>query len=86
MNLEPKQLPGLEPEPRKFHKILKGVVVSTKNAKTIVVKVETKFKHPLYQKLVIRHKKYHAHDETEMASDGDFVAIIETRPISAKKN
>lgn len=71
---------------KKFRKILKGFVVSSKNLKTIVIKVENKFKHPLYHKLVISHKKYHAHDETEQAKDGDFVSIIETRPISAKKN
>ncbi|MDQ0513625.1 small subunit ribosomal protein S17 [Mycoplasmoides fastidiosum] len=74
------------PVTKKYRKVLKGVVVSTKNAKTIVVKVESKFKHPLYKKLVIRHKKYHAHDELEKAKEGDFVSIIETRPLSALKN
>lgn len=66
-------------------KTFKGVVVSTKNQKTIVVKVELKTKHPKYGKLVITHKKYHAHDEYQLAKDGDFVSISETRPLSALK-
>lgn len=66
-------------------KILVGIVVSTKMEKTITVNVETKSKHPLYKKLVIRHKKYHAHDEKQEAKDGDRVEIIETRPLSKTK-
>lgn len=66
-------------------KSLKGFVVSTKSAKTIVVQVESKFKHPLYHKLVVSHKKYHAHDKNQVCKVGDFVQIIETRPLSALK-
>ncbi|MDE5545123.1 MAG: 30S ribosomal protein S17 [Malacoplasma sp.] len=66
-------------------KILQGTVVSDKMQKTIVVQVETKSKHRLYKKLVITHKKYHAHDEKEECKIGDFVEIMETRPLSATK-
>ncbi|MDR2461988.1 MAG: 30S ribosomal protein S17 [Mycoplasmataceae bacterium] len=62
-----------------------GTVVSTKMQKTIVVEVETKILHPLYRKLMIRHKKYHVHDETSLAKDGDVVKIQETKPISKTK-
>ncbi|MBQ5492396.1 MAG: 30S ribosomal protein S17 [Mycoplasmataceae bacterium] len=65
---------------------LMGVVVSDVNDKTIVVKVERKSKHPLYKKLVISHKKYHAHDEKNEAGIGDKVEIAETRPMSATKH
>ncbi|MGL4947926.1 MAG: 30S ribosomal protein S17 [Mycoplasma sp.] len=66
-------------------KLLVGVVTSVKMQKTITVNVETKSKHPLYKKLVIKHKKYHAHDENSEASLGDKVEIIETRPLSKTK-
>lgn len=66
-------------------KILQGIVVSDKMQKTIVVQVERKSKHRLYKKLVITHKKYHAHDEREECKIGDFVEIMETRPLSATK-
>ncbi|MDE5553333.1 MAG: 30S ribosomal protein S17 [Malacoplasma sp.] len=72
-------------QPRNSKKVLMGIVVSDKMAKTIVVNVETKTKHPLYKKLVITHKKYHAHDEKNECKVGDFVEIIETRPLSATK-
>lgn len=67
-------------------KVLVGIVTSTKMEKTITVNVETKTRHPLYKKLVIRHKKYHAHDEKQEANIGDKVEIIETRPLSKTKN
>lgn len=71
---------------RNQRKQLIGTVVSTKNAKTATVKVTSRFKHPLYHKSVIRHKKYHVHNFGELvANDGDRVQIIETRPISALK-
>lgn len=66
-------------------KVLQGVVVSDKMQKTVVVQVERKAKHRLYKKLVITHKKYHAHDEKEECKIGDFVEIMETRPLSATK-
>jgi len=71
---------------RKFRKTLTGVVVSEKNAKTVIVEVERKFNHPLYKKLVISHKKYAAHDEKSIAHLGDLVRITECRPISKTKH
>jgi small subunit ribosomal protein S17 len=53
--------------------------------KTVVVSVERRFAHPLYGKLVKRHKKYYAHDEKNEARAGDIVRIVETRPLSRKK-
>ena len=66
-------------------KILKGTVTSAKNDKTIVVEVTRKFKHPFYEKIIKRSKKYHAHDETDALRVGDKVMIEETRPISKLK-
>lgn len=71
---------------RNKRKVLVGIVTSTKMQKTITVKVETKFKHSLYNKLVIHTKKYHVHDETQLANLGDKVEIMETRPISKTVN
>lgn len=70
---------------RNRRKILVGVVASDKMQKTITVNVERKSKHPLYKKLVITHKKYHAHDEKEEAKVGDKVEIVECRPLSKTK-
>ena len=66
-------------------KILKGVVTSAKSNKTIVVEVVRKFRHPFYEKVVKRSKKYHAHDEKNLFKEGQKVSIIESRPISKKK-
>ena len=66
-------------------KILKGVVTSAKNKKTIVVEVTRKFKHPFYEKVIKRTKKYHAHDEKNKFKEGDNVSIIECKPISKRK-
>ena len=73
-------------ETKKFKKTLTGVVVSTKNNKTATVEVERKFNHPLYKKLVIKHKKYAAHDEHGIAKLGDVVRIRECRPMSKTKH
>ncbi|MCK4312724.1 MAG: 30S ribosomal protein S17 [Candidatus Cloacimonetes bacterium] len=62
-----------------------GVVVSDKMDKTIVVRVERQFKHPLYKKIVRRHKKFQAHDEKNECKIGDFVLIQESKPISRHK-
>lgn len=70
---------------KKFKRRLKGVVVSTKNDKTAVVSVQRRFKHPKYEKFVNRTKKYHAHDETNTAKEGEIVTIIESRPFSKLK-
>lgn len=66
-------------------RILQGVVVSDKNDKTIVVNVERRFKHPLFQKIVRRTKRYQAHDEANGCKVGDKVRIEECRPISKSK-
>jgi small subunit ribosomal protein S17 len=66
-------------------RILQGIVVSDKQAKTVVVKVERRFTHPLLKKTVRRTKNYHAHDEAGAFKIGDTVSIEETRPISRLK-
>ena len=66
-------------------RVLQGVVVSDKNDKTVVVRVERRFAHPLLQKTVRRSKKYKAHDETNQYTTGDIVSIEECAPISKDK-
>ncbi len=66
-------------------RILQGVVVSDKQEKTVVVKVERRFTHPLLKKTVRRSKNYHAHDEKKVFKVGDTVSIEETKPISKLK-
>jgi small subunit ribosomal protein S17 len=63
-------------------KILNGKIISTKMNKTIVVSVERKFAHKKYHKVIIRHKKYKAHNELKGLQTGDYVSIQETRPLS----
>jgi small subunit ribosomal protein S17 len=67
-------------------RILQGVVVSDKTDKTVVVKVERRFTHPLFKKTVRRTKNYHAHDEANRCKIGDIVQIVESRPISKLKS
>ena len=64
---------------------LQGTVVSNKQDKTIVVRVERRFTHPLLKKTVRQSKKYYAHDEKNEFSIGDVVRIEEHRPISKLK-
>ena len=64
---------------------LQGVVVSDKQDKTVVVRVERRFTHPLLKKTVRRTKHYHAHDDKNEFSVGDIVWIEEHRPISRLK-
>jgi small subunit ribosomal protein S17 len=66
-------------------RILQGTVVSDKQDKTVVVKVERRFTHPLLKKTVRRTKNYHAHDEANAAKVGDQVRIEEAAPISKLK-
>ena len=66
-------------------RILQGVVVSDKNTKTVVVKVERRFIHPVMGKTVRRSKNYHAHDEKGEYKTGDIVRIRECRPLSKLK-
>ncbi len=62
-----------------------GRVVSDKMEKTVTVLVERKVKHPMYGKVMVRSKKYHAHNEGNSAKAGDLVEIVETRPVSKTK-
>ena len=64
---------------------LQGVVVSDKQDKTVVVKVERRFTHPIYKKTIRRSKNYHAHDEGNAYGVGDTVWIEESKPISKLK-
>ena len=67
-------------------RVLQGTVVSTKNDKTVVVRVERQVMHPLYKKYVRKSKKFHAHDEENCFKTGDVVRIRECKPISKLKS
>ena len=66
-------------------KTRQGIVVSDKMDKTVVVRVERLTRHPQYNRVVKRAKKYKAHDELNQCSIGDLVEIMETRPLSKDK-
>ena len=66
-------------------KTMTGVVVSNKMDKTVVVKVERRFSHPVFKKVVKTTKKYKVHDEKNECLEGDFVRIQETRPLSKQE-
>jgi len=66
-------------------RILSGTVVSSNSDKTIVVKVTRRVKHKLYKKIISQSKNYHAHDENNIFKTGDYVKIIESKPISKLK-
>ena len=66
-------------------RILQGTVVSDKNDKTVVVKVERRYSHPLIKKTVRQSKNYKAHDESNACKVGDQVFIQESKPISKDK-
>lgn len=66
-------------------RVLQGTVVSDANEKTIVVRVDRAYSHPLLKKTVRRSKKYQAHDENNSAKTGDTVWIQESAPISKNK-
>ncbi len=66
-------------------RVLQGEVVSNKQAKTVVVRVERRFTHPVMKKTVRSSKKYYAHDENNACAVGDIVKIEEHRPISKLK-
>ena len=66
-------------------RVLRGQVVSAKGNKTVVVKVERTFKHPMFGKTVRRSSKYHAHDEQNTFKEGDIVNIRESKPFSRLK-
>jgi len=62
-----------------------GVVISNKMSKTIVVKVENRYPHPIYSKTLIKSKKYLVHDEEGQCNIGDEVLVQECRPLSKRK-
>lgn len=62
-----------------------GIIISNKMEKTIVVKIENRYPHPIYFKTLIKTKKYLAHDELEECNIGDLVLIEECRPLSKRK-
>ena len=62
-----------------------GIVVSNKMQKTIVIKVENRYSHPIYSKTLIKTQKYLAHDELEECNIGDQVLVEECRPLSKRK-
>ena len=66
-------------------KILQGVVVSTSMINTVVVEVERKYRHKLYQKVIKRNKRFNVHNDLKGIAVGDLVAIQETRPLSKTK-
>ena len=73
-------------EKKSLKRALIGKVVSDKRAKTVTVLIERRVKHPIYDKIVIRSSKYHAHDENGEYKLGDTVEITESRPLSKTKN
>lgn len=72
-------------KPQGLRKTRVGVVSSTSMAKTIVVVYTARVPHPKFKKIVKRSKKFYAHDENEVAKEGDKVRIVETRPLSRLK-
>ena len=74
-----------ETQVRTVRKSRDGIVVSNKMAKTVVVALVERVRHPKYDKFVVRTKKFYAHDENNDAKVGDKVRIVETRPMSKTK-
>ena len=72
-------------EKMKTARSLSGRVISNKMNKTITVQVDRRIRHPLYGKIVTRHTKLHAHDESNECKEGDLVQIEECRPLSKSK-
>jgi small subunit ribosomal protein S17 len=70
---------------RGYRKVREGLVISDKMDKTVVVEVEDRVKHPKYDKVIRRTKKYKAHDGENACGVGDRVLLMETRPLSATK-
>jgi small subunit ribosomal protein S17 len=70
---------------RGHRKERQGKVIASKMAKTIIVRVERRFAHPRYKKVITTYSKFYAHDENSQAKVGDLVLIQETRPLSKLK-
>jgi small subunit ribosomal protein S17 len=78
-------MPEATPLDRGHRKERQGSVISNKMAKTIVVRVQRRFPHPRYKKVITAYSKLYAHDEKGEAKVGDVVLIEETRPLSKLK-
>ncbi|HOP08220.1 MAG TPA: 30S ribosomal protein S17 [candidate division Zixibacteria bacterium] len=74
-----------ETTPRNHRKTRIGRVISDKMDKTIIVRVDRTYRHPLYEKIFRSYSKVYAHDEKNDAHMGDTVRVMETRPLSAQK-
>jgi len=72
-------------ETTSIKRTLVGRVVSDKMDKTVTVLIERRVKHPMYEKIIVRSSKYHAHNENNEAKSGDLVQIEECRPLSKTK-
>ena len=81
---QPVVVPTVAPRGNRKERV--GEVVSSKMTKTIVVRVERRFPHPQFKKIVTSYKKFYAHDEKNAAKVGDTVRIEETRPLSKLKH
>ena len=81
---EVKKVEAATAEERAFRKTRQGIVVSNKMTQTVVVSIERRVQHPIYGKVVLRTKKFKAHDIIG-CDEGDRVEIMETRPISKEK-
>lgn len=77
--------PDTQPKERRVRKVMQGTVMSNKMNMTIVVQVNRKVRHPLYEKFVSKRSKLYAHDEKSEANVGDIVEITQTRPLSKLK-
>ena len=75
----------MQVEERNRRKVRQGIVLSAAMNKSIIVRIDRKIKHPLYNKPVMRSAKLYAHDESNEANIGDTVRIMETRPLSKLK-
>ena len=77
--------PGTAPAPA-VRQTLVGRVISNKMDKTVTVLIERRVRHAVYGKYLVRSTKLHAHDASDSVAEGDLVEIVETRPLSRKKN
>lgn len=78
--------PATNASERAERKVMRGTVTSNKMQKTVVVQVDRKVKHPLYEKFISKRTKLYAHDENNEAKVGDVVEVTQTRPLSKLKN
>ncbi|MFT4839969.1 MAG: small subunit ribosomal protein S17 [Planctomycetota bacterium] len=85
MSTEQQSTDSTDAPARRKRKVMRGMVMSCKMELTIVVQVNRKVRHPLYEKFVSKRSKLYAHDEKSEAAVGDIVEITQTRPLSKLK-